>query len=114
MGGYRKEYNKFGRNKKVEQFRNSREWKRLRADIVAADGGLDLWAYATRGEIVPGNSVHHIVPITEDWGRRLDPENLITLSKESHGYIESMYGTDKENEIKEQLVRIVRQYRRCV
>ena len=55
--------------------------------------------------------MHHIVPITEDWGARLDPQNLITLSKESHGYIESMYGTEKEEETKQKLREIITQYR---
>ena len=55
--------------------------------------------------------MHHIVPITEDWGARLDPQNLITLSKESHGYIESMYGTEKEEETKRKLREIITQYR---
>uniref|UniRef100_UPI0013DE6288 HNH endonuclease n=1 Tax=Mediterraneibacter glycyrrhizinilyticus TaxID=342942 RepID=UPI0013DE6288 len=29
-------------------------------------------------------SVHHIVPIAEDWERRLDDENLITLCSKHH------------------------------
>jgi len=29
-------------------------------------------------------SVHHITPVTEDWDRRLDASNLITLCEEHH------------------------------
>jgi len=28
--------------------------------------------------------VHHIIPIEEDWDKRLDDDNLITLSEEYH------------------------------
>lgn len=42
------------------------------------------------------DTVHHIVPLKEDWNRRADPDNLISLSAVSHAEIEQAYKTDEE------------------
>lgn len=77
-----------------QTFYGSREWRDLRNHIIARDLGRDL---ACEGyEIFDVLYVHHIRPITpEDLLRRnkmlLDPENLITVSLDTHNAIH--YGT---------------------
>ena len=63
--------------------------------IINKYDGLDVYAYLVKHEIVPASVVHHITPLREVWGLRLDEDNLIPLSAESHGEIESMYKTKK-------------------
>lgn len=77
-----------------QTFYRSREWRDLRYHIIARDFGRDL---ACEGyEIFDALYVHHIQPITpEDILHRnrmlLDPENLITVSMDTHNAIH--YGT---------------------
>lgn len=77
-----------------QTFYGSREWRDLRNHIIARDFGRDL---ACEGyEIFDALYVHHIKPITpEDILHRnrmlLDPENLITVSMDTHNAIH--YGT---------------------
>lgn len=63
--------------------------------IIAKYDGFDVYAYLIKHEIVPASVVHHIQPLRETRDLRLDEDNLIPLSAESHGEIEAMYKTKK-------------------
>lgn len=77
-----------------QTFYTSREWRDLRNHIIARDFGRDL---ACEGyEIFDAVYIHHINPITPDdvlhrSRSLLDPENLITVSLNTHNAIH--YGT---------------------
>lgn len=81
----------FGSNRYLNQiFYQTPEWKRVRRDVIARDGGCDL-AHQDR----PINTkiyVHHINPITVDdiLKRRdclFDMENLISISFNTHNAV---------------------------
>lgn len=81
----------FGAERFLNQvFYSSREWKDVRREVIARDGGLDL---STDGyDIYDRILVHHMNPITvEDIDSRnpdiLDPELLISVSHETHNAI---------------------------
>lgn len=105
---YKKDYNKFKRDKKIKKFRYSPAWMRTREAVIQRDGGLDLYLLYTTGELVPGCSVHHIYGLSEDWERRLDMSNLITLSEETHGRIDYLYKTKQKEQLQKFLLEIVR------
>ena len=105
-----KDYDRNRRDKKSYAFYHSPEWVKTRQDVLEMDG-MDLWAYATQGVLVAANSVHHIIPLKEDWSRRLDPDNLISLSESSHSRIEKAYKTGEKEAIQRQLLDIVRKFR---
>ena len=73
----------------IERFRSSIAWQKMRAYIRERDGylcrvclekdELTRDKYQTRGL-----QVHHIVPLAEDFGKRLDEDNLITLCARCH------------------------------
>lgn len=72
--------------------------------IIDRDDGLDQYLLHTTGEMRRGFSVHHILPLStpEGWARRSDPDNLITLSDDTHASIEHRYkGKAREQTIKE-------------
>lgn len=100
---YKRNYNKFGRDKRIKEFRASKAWGDTRAAVISRDGGLDLWLLYTTGEIRAGDSVHHIEPLNEAFDRRLDMDNLITLSEESHGRIEYLYKTNRREQLQAEL-----------
>lgn len=79
-----------------QRFYTSREWKDVRRDVIIRDSSCDL--AIPEYEIFLKPMVHHINPITiedvlnENWEKLLDPENLITVSYNTHQAIH--YGTD--------------------
>jgi len=54
----------------------------------------------TTGELIIANTVHHIEPLKDDWTRRTDIDNLISLSNDTHSEIEAMYKKDKQGTMK--------------
>lgn len=81
----------FGFDRWVNQiFYRSREWKRVRDEVIIRDGGCDLGieGYEIHADLL----VHHMNPIsvkaiTEAEERILDPEFLITTSHRTHNAI---------------------------
>ena len=78
-----------------QQFYRSKEWKKVRDEVIIRDGACDLG--------IPGHEIfgkvyiHHIEPlypedIEESSDKLLDPENLICVSQETHNAIH--YGDD--------------------
>jgi len=74
------------------------------------DKGMDVYLYITTGEVCVANTVHHITPLKDDWNKRIDLNNLISLSSETHSLIERLYKKDKQK-IMESLYEILKQYR---
>ena len=79
----------FGGGRYLNQtFYQSHQWRTLRLRIIARDLGRDL---ALEGyEIFGRPYVHHITPISRaeivigDYSAALDPDNLVTVSFETH------------------------------
>lgn len=91
-----KEYDRFRRNQKATAFYHSTQWMRMADYIRQVQGGVDLWALAMHKQIVSDHlCVHHIVELSEDWSRRLDPDNLILVSSDSHAEIHARYRTNR-------------------
>ena len=79
-----------------QQFYRSREWKKLRDQIIVRDGGCDLGieGYEIHGRIY----IHHMNPITIDdlihgSDLMLNPEYLISASTMTHEAIH--YGDER-------------------
>lgn len=107
---YKRDYNRFRRDKKIAAFRASAEWRAVRQQVIDRDGGLDQYVLQTEGVILAGFSVHHILPLStpEGWARRLDPDNLITLSDDTHSVIEYRYKGQQREPLQHQLFDIVK------
>lgn len=81
-----------------EPFYKSDLWRTVRQNIITRDLGFDLGVFGVY--IHDTVMVHHINPITEDdivyqTQKLLDPENLITVSLNTHNLIHY------KNEVKE-------------
>lgn len=98
------QYNKSRRDKKAAEFYVSPEWRKLREKVLADFDHVDLYAYYVRHRIEPAEMVHHIVEVSEDWSRRLDPENLFPMSTKSHGIVSNLY---KDPETKKQTQKLL-------
>lgn len=73
-----------------DAYRNTQEWKRLREEIRERDLNLcqvcmrGLYPYGARQYNAIDISIHHIVPLKEDYRERNDKYNLITLCYTHH------------------------------
>ncbi len=102
-----KEYDKHCRDKRSTQYYHSKEWERIREEALQADDGIDVYMYMTKGEILVADTVHHILSLKDNWNKRNDIENLMSLHHDTHSLIEQMYKKDKEKiqvELKEMLL----------
>lgn len=80
-----------------QQFYTSREWRRVRRDVIARDEGCDLASlgYEIHDKIV----IHHMNPLriadlVEGSDEALDPEYLITTTHRTHNAIH--YGDERQ------------------
>ena len=90
------EYDRLSRDRKTKAFYVSSEWERARRKVLQLDGGIDVYLYMTKGEIVLADTVHHITPLREDWSVRCSINNLMSLNHDTHSMIEMLYGRDRE------------------
>lgn len=105
-----KEYDKYSRDRRSKQYYNSREWEAVREHVLQLDEGIDVYVYMTQGIVIRADTVHHIVPLKENWSLRSNEDNLISLNHDTHSMIEQQYRKNK-NEMQEALKAMVQQYR---
>lgn len=83
-------YDRYTRNdedsKQFTDFYNSTRWKKARYMRLQIDNGL-CQVCKGRGLITIADTVHHIVEVKEDWEKRLEMENLVSLCKACHNEI---------------------------
>lgn len=98
--------------KKQQQFYNSDSWRRIRTAVISDYLGIDIYEYYTTGRIVPGETVHHIIELNEDWNCRLDINNLIYLTERNHRKIHAMYDrSNKDKKImQDKLFKIINKF----
>ena len=65
-------------------FRGSPKWKAARRAARERDRNACRWCLARGDLVTDGLSVHHIIPLEEDFGLRAEPANLITLCSACH------------------------------
>ena len=84
---YRKKYNNnnYKRESAADRFRNSRIWREKRDAIQKRDCYMCRCCFCIDKRITTsGLSVHHIVPINNNYELRLQDSNLITLCRLHH------------------------------
>lgn len=78
-----KHYNKYKRDEQSQKFYNSREWKRTRLTRLQKDKYLCIRCKEDN-KITHADMVDHIIPISVDWSKRLDVDNLQSLCNKCH------------------------------
>lgn len=78
-------------------FYGTNDWKKMRTIARKRDNDIDVWVYIRYGAIEhTGAAVHHIIPIADEWDKRLELDNLVTVSSSSHAEIERLYSMGGE------------------
>lgn len=78
---------KYGRKKGAaeERFRSSAAWTRKSIQIRERDKYMCVYCMQHDKRITTEDiEVHHIIPVREDYDRRLDDDNLISLCRVHH------------------------------
>ena len=107
-----KEYDRYARDKKADDFYHSRQWDKAREDAIAYYNGMDIYSYYILNKIEYGDTVHHIVPLKEDWSKRADKDNLIYLTESNHQQIHKAMREGQHDEIIKLLQGAAERYRR--
>ncbi len=86
---YKKRYEKSKEPTKLRKFRNTKVWARKAHDIKQRDKYLCVACAADIDDVGERYTydkleVHHIVPLSEDFNKRLTDSNLITLCQYHH------------------------------
>ncbi|WP_116316054.1 HNH endonuclease [Bacillus subtilis] len=81
-----KHYNKHSRNKTITSFYKSTDWKRTRQLALIRDNYLCQHCLKDHC-FTPADMVHHIVEVKEDWAKRLDLDNLVSLCNACHNKV---------------------------
>ena len=68
---------------RAEAFYCSKQWKLFRKGILARDHYLCVNC-AAHGRLSVASDVHHIVRVKQDWNKRFDSSNCISLCKACH------------------------------
>ena len=91
-----KYYDKHNRDIRSKTFYNSIVWKKLVSVAKQRDNGVCVLCLAN-GMITKGTIVHHIVPVKDDWNKRLVITNCITLCYKCHGLVHYAYDKSKKS-----------------
>ena len=108
-----KEYDAKYRDQKAKAFYNSKAWQIVRQKILTRDNHIDIYLYMTERRIVKAALVHHIIEYREDPSKGLDPDNLISVSEETHEkIIKKMYANEEtKKQMQQQLRKAIEDYR---
>ena len=68
---------------KIRMFYVSNEWKNKRQEIIKRDNN-ECQICKVLSKFVQSDDVHHIVPMTKDFSKKLDNNNLISLCSKCH------------------------------
>ena len=86
---YANSRNYYQADPKIKKFRNSSDWKSKTEEIKVRDKYLCQVCLSENVFNYKDLSVHHITPLSEDWTKRLENSNLITLCDKHHKECES-------------------------
>ena len=101
------------RNQTAKTFYNSSEWRTARAKALARDTGIDIYLYIMEGVVAAADTVHHIIELSEDYSKRCDPDNLISISEATHSMISKAYKDAAKKAAMQQTLReCIREYKR--
>lgn len=89
-------YNREHRDRGRAAFYDSHEWRATAEAARARAGYADEYARAYDGRLIPGKVVHHIHPIDEAPGRKLDLSNMICVSAKTHDHIHREYAASPD------------------
>ena len=100
-----REYDSRYRDSRSKKFYDSEEWRRAKRRALDLDG-MDVYMFMTTGRIMAADTVHHIIPLRDDWAKRCTASNLMSLHHTTHSRIEQEYRKNKNSMIRKLTVML--------
>ncbi|MGE6895758.1 hypothetical protein [Priestia flexa] len=88
-------------DEREQRFYSSKQWELMKLTIINKYKGMCIYTYYKEDRIVPYDTIHHIIPVKDDWNMRLHLYNLIPVTESVHQKLHKMYKHDKEQAQKE-------------
>ncbi|MCO7175548.1 hypothetical protein ACFP7A_00855 [Sporolactobacillus kofuensis] len=104
-------YNRQRTDKREQQFYKSRQWEQLRQYLAGYYHGLCVYSYLVEHKIVPYYTMHHIIPVKDDWSKRFNSNCIIPLCESVHQRVEKAYREGRKKETQEQLFELLKRWR---
>ena len=82
---------------KIESFYLSKEWRKKRERMIDVYHQLDIYDLYINDVISYGRTMHHIVPLKDDWNKRLEDTNLIYLTDSNHQNLHDLMRKSEED-----------------
>ena len=101
------------RRDKYNDFYNTKEWKHKREYIMKRYAGVCVNCLDEIGEPEDALYVHHIEEIKDNWGKRLDNNNLIPVCASCHKRIHDRYNEGRFQKTHE-MQRLKKVLRDCI
>lgn len=108
--GRHKEYKRYRTDDKEQRFYSNPDWRIKREKIKHTDNGYCLLCL-NNNERKAMDTVHHIVELKEDWDKRFDDDNLISLCESCHQVVHKQYKTYEKGKVQNILKAILRRFR---
>lgn len=107
-----KEYKLNRTDTKEQSFYTSGKWLSLRQVAIRDCYGIDIFKFYTENIIESVEVCHHIIEVKEDWNKRLDIDNVICLTEESHQKIHQIYDKSKQDKeyCRQMLIRMKKRF----
>ena len=108
-----KEYDdniRYVRDKKYHNFYLTSAWGAAKTLAINKANGICVYTFFFEKKLVACEDVHHIVPLKDNWERRLDVDNLIPLTHRTHMQIEKEYREGEKAKIQALLFDLKRRY----
>lgn len=94
-------------NKIYVRFYNSTAWDKMTKHINRKYHSLCLMCLIKYEEVIVADVIHHIEPIRNDYSKRLEEDNLISLCHSCHNNIDHI---NYSKELKEELRNLLKAY----
>lgn len=82
---------------KIENFYLSAEWRRKREHMIDVYHQLDIYDLYINDVVSYGRTMHHIVPLKDNWDRKLEDTNLIYLTDSNHQTLHDLMRKSEED-----------------
>ena len=107
-----KAYDEEKRDKNRARFYKTKAWLITKEEALIRCMYIDIYEYYKFGRIAQAQMVHHIAPVSEEYSRRLDMDNLIGLTNKNHARIHQSMKERGEKEIQTMLYAYLEKWNR--
>lgn len=101
------QYDKYQRDQESRAFYKSRFWEKCRQLILNRDNHL-CQECLKQDKLTPADMVHHKTELKDEWSKRFEPDNLISLCNSCHNKQHPEKGKRRKKEKISEKIKILK------